>query len=102
MNRNIRVRVDGYTRFCLTAIAVLLTVLVVGLWANFTPAPPAARAGEVFVDPVTQRIEMLSAAKETNNKLDDLLKLLKSGDAKFQVQAPAKGDEGDNASKKPR
>jgi len=85
--RQIRAKVDGYTRVCLTAIAVLLTVLVVGLWAEGVPSADHARAADpkVFGDSAAQREEMTKLQKETVDKLDELITLLKSGEAKVQV-----------------
>jgi len=81
-----RVQVDVYTRVCLTAIAVLLTVLIVGLWAQKTPNAPQAMAGvPTVLDPNAQRGAMTRAQTLTNAKLDQLISLLKSGDAKVQV-----------------
>ena len=90
--RNIgQVHVDNYTRFCLTVIAGLLTVLVLMLWVQGTPSAPLARADESA--PPTERMkgladhfaDLLTATKKTNQKLTDLNDLLKSGQAKFQV-----------------
>ncbi len=104
--RDIRVNVDGYTRFCLTAIAVLLTVLIIGLWAEGVPGSAEARAEKapVFGDTGAQRQVLVDAQKATNAKLDELIALLKSGQVKVQVVQPGKagpGGEG-NAVPKPR
>ena len=92
-------RVDGYTRFCLTAIAVLLTVLIIGLWAEVIHPPGGAYAAEPFgVDAGAQRNAMIKAMGQTNTKLDELIGLLKTGRAKVQlVQAPVKKPRGANA-----
>jgi len=88
------VRVDAYTRVCLALITVLLTVLIVGLWANHAPQPPAATAAETFVDASAQRNAMLDQQKLTNRKLDELLDLFRSGSAKVQVtEEPSKKDD---------
>ena len=50
MKGQTRIVIDGYTRFCLTAIMVLLTLLVVGLWSD-GPAltGPADESGQEAV-----------------------------------------------------
>jgi hypothetical protein len=85
MHGNEKVHVDNYTRFCLTAIAGLLTVLILMLWVDGTPCAPSARAGELPYDSAASRQEIVDAAKETNHKLGDLIDLLKSGQAKIQM-----------------
>ncbi|KKK58884.1 hypothetical protein LCGC14_3039930 [marine sediment metagenome] len=85
--------VDRYTRVCLTAIAALLTVLVIGLWAEGPIAPdPAGAAGAVRgVDfttggsPPAQRAAMITALKATNKKLDKMISVLTSGEVKVIV-----------------
>ena len=88
MDRNqktLRFKMDGYTRVCLTLIAVLLTVLVVELWAQAPPMAGTAHAAEQFLNTAAQRDEMVRQQRITNQKLDQLIKLFKSGQAKFQV-----------------
>jgi len=89
-NRNVTVvRVDGYTRVCLTVIAVLLSVLIVGLWAE---GPSADRAyGQVrskttpFVNAGEQRERTIKAVETNTAKLDSLIRLFETGKAKVQV-----------------
>lgn len=85
------VRVDWYTRLCLSSITVLLTVLVMVLWVEAVPNLPSARAAEPFLDSAAVRREQLDAQKVTNVKLDDLIELLKSGQVKVQMAEPASG-----------
>lgn len=80
----ITVHVDKYTKFCLTAIAALMTVLIVMLWAQ-GPTVPQAQAAEPFLDAAGDRKAAVDAAKETNQKMGDLIDLLKSGQVKVQV-----------------
>jgi len=88
-----RLQVDAYTRVCLTVIAVLLTVLIVGLWAQKTPNPPQAMAGvPTVLDPNAQRGAMTRAQTLTNAKLDQLISLLKSGEATVRVIDDRSGD----------
>lgn len=100
-NRKVQVRVDTYTRVCLTAIAVLLTVLIAGLWAEGVPTgdlasarPPAGRgAKKPLWDTVGQREALVKEMQQVNRKLEELKTVLKSGDAKFTVVG---GDGGKN------
>ncbi len=89
MRKTVTVHVDNYTRVCLTIIAVLLTVAIVGMWADRTPSVPSARAGELFADAAAGRQAQLDATKETNQKLSDLIDLLKSGQVKVQTVSDA-------------
>ena len=83
--QDMTVRVDGYTRVCLTVIAVLLTVLIVGLWADGPGRSDEARAAEPFLDSSAQRAALLKSQDKTNSKLTELIGLLKSGKAKFTL-----------------
>ncbi len=96
------VRIDGYTRFCLSAIMVLLAVLIIGLWAEgpISGVPDAAGAGAreassgrhtILLDARAQRVAMLKAAQETNKKLDKIVDLLKSGNIRVSLVEPGKG-----------
>ena len=91
-------RGDAYTRFCLGAVVVLLAVLVVGVWAqqDVLPSATAAAPGEgsaekPFGDAAGWRDAMVKAQTETNARLDELIRLMKSGEMKVQVaDAPKK------------
>lgn len=90
MNKRIEIRVDAYTRVCLTAIAVLLTATVLGLWCQAGPwTPTASAAGAAtdgtFGDMGGRIAAQLDAANKTNAKLDELIGLLKSGQVKVQL-----------------
>ena len=80
--------VDSYTRCCLTAIAVLLAVLAVGLWAEAPVVPTASAAGSStdavggFGNPNAQRQAIIRELSETNRKLSEIADLLKSGKIK--------------------
>ena len=92
-NRKVQVRVDTYTRVCLTVITVLLTVLIAGLWAEGVPTgelasarPPAGRdAKKPLWDSVSQREALVKEMQQVNRKLEELKALLKSGEAKVTV-----------------
>jgi hypothetical protein len=95
------VRVDWYTRTCLTAISILLTVLVIGLWADM-PVAPTGRAGAAdggyYADKQAKDAvlggrwgnssaegKVAATQLETNKKLDELMALLRKGEARVQV-----------------
>ena len=93
----LRIRVDAYTRLCLTVIAVLLTVLIVGLWADRPPLAEQAWAKGPFLESGSQiqLVQMVKAQDKTIAKLNELVGLFRSGQAKVQaqvVQIPAKPD----------
>ena len=93
------VQVDWYTRLCLTTIAVLLTLLIVGLWAeNFSLTDDAVAKGTKYRDDKAKAAisegrwgtssapgKLAAVQKETNDKLDELITLFKTGKAKVLV-----------------
>jgi hypothetical protein len=88
VNKRIEVKVDRYTRVCLAVIAVLLTVLVVGLWAEMPQASRASAGGpgtDGFGDTAARIKDQLEATQKTNAKLDEIQILLTSGNVKVQV-----------------
>lgn len=111
------IQVDGYTKFCLTAIVVLLTALVAGMWVTgpaggvataqagtesaqqlqAPPVPPITypsrevSAANGIPDAGMQRQITLNAAIDTNVKLDRLLALLESGKLHVIADLPEKG-----------
>jgi Spy/CpxP family protein refolding chaperone len=109
MKRKIEIRVDVYTRVCLTAIAALLTLTVLGLWCQAGPlASSASAAGPAgdgsFGDTGARIAAQLDAANKTNAKLDELIGVLTSGRVKVQLVkdkddkegGPANGTRGKN------
>lgn len=92
-NERIHVRLDTYTRVCLGAITVLLTVLIVGLWAQMPLAGTAGAADTTFAPSLTS----YKAQEITNAKLDELIALLKDGSVKVQVVGEARDAGGGNA-----
>lgn len=81
----VHVRVNPYTRVCLTVIAVLLTVLIVGMWAEAVPVTREAAATGI-PDSGRQRDKMIKELEKQTAKLDRLVRLFESGSAKVQVK----------------
>jgi hypothetical protein len=99
--RSKTVLVDGYTRFCLTAIVVLLTMLIVGFWADGVPMARDAGAAEPMRYQPQSAIdtsEMTKVQGQTNEKLDKLIQLLESGTAKVQIVQAAEAGSGGKTS----
>ena len=99
------VRMDDYTRLCLTAITVLLTVLIIALWADHAPAPESASAAKkgLFIDtsPQSQLVSLRKAQEKTSAKIDELIRLFRRGEAKVRIvesgKVKGKGKGGDRA-----
>ena len=91
-DQDITVKVDAYTRVCLSVIAVLLTVLIVGLWADVWPertaqaAIPVGTKANVFKGSAVGRDDLVRVSQGISTKLDRLMVLLKSGQVKVQVK----------------
>jgi len=105
--QDLSVKMDGYTRFCLTVIAALLTVLIIGLWTDAVQTLDDAQAAEAFVDSSAQRKALIDAQQQTNAKLDQLISLFRTGQAKIQfAEGPAKKETNQqgqkNAAENPR
>ena len=79
------VTVDRYTRFLLTIIVVLLTVVAAGLWMH-TPSTVTEAYG--IVDSGVQLEQMISKMDELSVSVDNLGKLLRSGEVKVQIVEP--------------
>ncbi len=103
--RTLRVRVDGYTRTCLTVIAILLTVLIVGLWADHAPSVDRAEAvlrrpkpEKPFLDTSTQAqiVQVVRAQDRTTAKIAELIALLRSGQVTVKVADDGKAKGGPN------
>jgi len=97
------VQVDWYTRLCLTAIAVLLTLLVIGLWSeSFSLTDQAAAKDAKYRDDKAKAAlyegrwgtssapgKLAAVQKDTNQRLEELVTLFKTGKAKvFVVNQP--------------
>lgn len=107
------VQVDSYTRVCLTAITVLLTVLVIGLWSEI--ARPTQASAAVYRDEKARKsVEQgrwgtssavgkhAAIQKETNENLRELIRLFRTGEAKVQVVAqPGGSKKGSNDTIRP-
>jgi hypothetical protein len=105
---NPRPTADRFTRLALGSIAVLLGLLVLGLWMQASPlsgtawgAPdPAGRTVQpILPDSGAQFQAMVGELKNLNAKVDELSKLLTSGKVKVTiVGAEGKGEEPVHAS----
>ena len=93
-DNGVRIRVDGYTRCCLTAIVALLGLLIVGLWADRGGFDPGAQAetkkryqpkGGVFTDSAKQRNDLVKSMDKNTAKLEEIARLLQSGQVKVHV-----------------
>ena len=103
--------VDFYTRCCMTVIAALLSVLIVGLWATgpvgagtgaaAAPAPAKAEASGGMGNPIKQRAAMVRALNALDEKLDRLMQLLQSGKVKVVVVKTEAADAPANMPKAP-
>ncbi|MBN1764297.1 MAG: hypothetical protein JW860_03490 [Sedimentisphaerales bacterium] len=89
-----KVTVDTYTRVMLTIIAVLLTLVGIGLWVETPRTTPAAYGG--IPDSGQQLDALLVEAKQINDSLTKINTLLTSGKVKVQVmdEERAKGKTG--------
>ncbi|MGB2823078.1 MAG: hypothetical protein WBF17_18990 [Phycisphaerae bacterium] len=83
--QQVHLRVDAYTRVCLTIIAALLTVLIIGLWAEGVHPAREAMGVNGIPDSGLQRNQMIKALEASTAKLDKLITLFESGSAKVQV-----------------
>ncbi len=102
------VTVDGYTRFILTAIAVLLTVLAIGLYSETIDPIRPVRAAVGYEDAAAKEAfeqgrwgtssargkKMVAVQHQTNVKIDELIRLFKTGEAKVQLRETAAGSSG--------
>ena len=97
------VRVDAYTRVILTVLAVLLTLAVAGQWAQAPDAAPQARAAEKdgfakAFNTNAQRQALLEAQQQTNEKLDEVISLLRSGKIEVRLADAPEAKGGDDGS----
>lgn len=82
----IQVRVDGYTRVCLTVIAVLLAVLIVGLWADGDRWVDRASAqSDGGSEQAQAQAKLLEAQEKTTAAIQNMTAVLTSGKVKVLV-----------------
>ena len=90
-DNNTVIRIDAYTRVCLTTIAVLLSVLIAGLWAEGVSGPAEAMGQDnsqpkkLFIDSASQRKALIEAQNRTTERLEELVTLFTTGKAKVQI-----------------
>lgn len=105
-------QLDSYTRFCLGAITVLLTVLVIGLWMERIGPTDQARAG-TFKDEKSRKAfeegrwgtssasgKVAAEQERTNTKLDEMIRVLKSGEVQVQIVGGTAADQGGSSASK--
>ncbi len=100
---------DRYTHRCLTVIACMLGLLVIGLYARTPSSLPSAEAQYVgpsglgapekqvipiLPDSAAQRDAMIAEQKGTNARLDEILRTLTSGKVKVEVTRADDSNEG--------
>ncbi len=78
--------VDKYTRVVLTVIAVLLSLVAVGMWCQSPALIDSAQAG--IPDSGQQLDEVIAQLKEVNENLQGISETLVSGGMKVQVMEP--------------
>jgi len=77
------VTVDKYTRFLLTVIAVLLTVVAVGMWCETDDMTPRAQAK--IPDSGMQFQQLIDQTEAIKLSLANLSELLVSGKVKVRI-----------------
>ena len=82
--------VDGYTRVMLTVIAVLLTVLAVGMWCETPQMSQTAAAGRI-PDSGLQFDSIRQSVDQVNQSIQQLSNLMVSGQVRVRVVDPAGG-----------
>ena len=80
-------RLDDYTRVLLTVIAVLLTLVAVGLWTHTPSSISTAQAR--LPDSGLQLNQIILELQRTRTSMDGVANLLRSGQAKVQIIEPA-------------
>ena len=71
------------TQKLLTAVLCMQALTLLGLW---TGQPRTATVNAAIPDPGAQREAQVAEQKATNQKLDSLISLLKSGDVRVKVE----------------
>ncbi len=92
----------GFSRVALIIIVLLAAVLIGRLTDIRAGAKDSSKKGFVL-DSSEQRLKILAAQRKTNDKLDELINLLKSGQVKVQVTgkgSSASGGGGDESTGK--
>jgi hypothetical protein len=79
--------IDRYTKMMLTVIAVMLTLVAMGLWIEKSPSVVTeAYAG--IPDSGQQLDELITSVNNIQGSLDSMAALLVSGKVKVKVVAP--------------
>ena len=81
-----KVIVDNYTRFILTALTVLLAVVGLNLWFHTPSTIPTAQAS--IPDSGQQLYQLIEEVKALNSSVDQMKQTLTSGKIKVQIVQP--------------
>ena len=85
---NSTITLDRYTRGVLTALAGLLTVLIVELWVGMPGSAPTAQAQ--IPDTGLQRQNLVQETQKTNELLQKIYDQLKTGTIKVKTETADK------------
>jgi hypothetical protein len=98
MNRR-EFTLDRFTRGVLVALTVLLTIIVIELWAGRPTMTPEARAQ--VPDSGAQRNQMIEETRRTNQLLEQILDHLRTKPVKVKTVDTDKADERPGKTGKP-
>ncbi len=81
-----KVSLDNYTRFILTALTVLLTIVSINLWCQ---APSTVSTAQAAIPDSGQQLnELIIEVRTLNNSVNEMNNLLASGQVKVQIIDP--------------
>ena len=83
--------IDRYTKMVLTVIAVMLTLVAIGMWHEQTPSVVTpVYAG--IPDSGQQLQQLITSVEKIQGSMDEVVALLISGKVKVQVVEPKEKD----------
>ena len=78
--------VDGYTRVLLTVIAILLSLVAIGMWCD---SPRMIQSADAKIPDSGQQLhEVITQLEDVNSSLVTITELMVSGDLKVQITEP--------------